>query len=470
MFQDIQVMVFIGFGFLLAFMKFFCLTGVFMNYFLACLAFEWAILINGWFNWETQPNATETTTENCGWGLVGDHCTRLDVKSMTNSLFASATVLISMAALLGKITPTQMTINVVFEIVLYGVNRWIIVDILDISDAGHAMTVHAFGAFWGLAASIFLWPKNKKLVDAPGAKEAYANELFCFIGTVFMFAYWPSWNAFLETGMERHRAVLNTILSIVASCLASYAVSAALDKKGRFTVQHLQNSTLVGGVAIGSIASGVVHPFGALIIGTFAGLLSVLGYQYLTPKLNKMGVHDSAGVNNLHGLPGIYASVVSAIVAGATTIYRSGYEHSKYSVFPAMAPEELREDEASKFFSDPDFSSGSYPEADRGQTKQGGLQFVGILITMAISIAGGVLTGAILRFMPLLDQPDVEHLAEDSEFFYPHWEELAGEDAPLHSKNSMADMRLHDDGGDDDDDYDDDKTSKKSDKEEETAA
>jgi ammonia channel protein AmtB len=43
-------------------------------------------------------------------------------------------------------------------------------------------------------------------------------------------------------------------------------------------------------------------PGGSLVIGLFAGVLSTLGYQYLSPLLlDKLGLQDTCGVHNLHG-------------------------------------------------------------------------------------------------------------------------------------------------------------------------
>jgi len=44
---------------------------------------------------------------------------------------------------------------------------------------------------------------------------------------------------------------------------------------------HIQNATLAGGVAMGASANLIVHPFGALLTGSCAGALSVIGYRYI---------------------------------------------------------------------------------------------------------------------------------------------------------------------------------------------
>ncbi len=61
---------------------------------------------------------------------------------------------------------------------------------------------------------------------------------------------------------------------------------------------QIQNATLAGGVAIGSVADMAINPFGSMIIGSLAGIVSSLGFQYITPFLNHRGiVHDTCKIN-----------------------------------------------------------------------------------------------------------------------------------------------------------------------------
>ena len=58
LFQDVHVMVFIGFGFLMTFLRKYGYSAIGMTFLLGCIAFQWAILCRGFFaclisgNWE----------------------------------------------------------------------------------------------------------------------------------------------------------------------------------------------------------------------------------------------------------------------------------------------------------------------------------------------------------------------------------------------------------------------------------
>ena len=55
-----------------------------------------------------------------------------------------------------------------------------------------------------------------------------------------------------------------------------------VELNGAFFQEHIQNATLAGGVAIGAAADLVVQPFGALIVGCLAGILSTVGFDIIT--------------------------------------------------------------------------------------------------------------------------------------------------------------------------------------------
>jgi len=81
-------------------------------------------------------------------------------------------------------------------------------------------------------------------------------------------------------------------------------------------MEHIQNATLAGGVSVGATADMILTPLGAIIMGCLSGLVSTLGYAYVTPYLTKKWkVTDTCGVNNLHGMPSLMGGLLSVILA-----------------------------------------------------------------------------------------------------------------------------------------------------------
>lgn len=86
--------------------------------------------------------------------------------------------------------------------------------------------------------------------------------------------------------------------------------------KQKLDMEVVLNATLAGGVAIGSASDLIVTGGAAMAIGGIAGIISAVGFLTLGPfLLNKINLHDTCGVHNLHGIPGVIGAVVGAISA-----------------------------------------------------------------------------------------------------------------------------------------------------------
>jgi len=134
------------------------------------------------------------------------------------------------------------------------------------------------------------------------------------VGTVFLWMYWPSFNAALVIGAGQQRAVINTLLSICGSCITACSISRLALQ--RIDMEVLLNATLAGGVAIGASADLIVSGGVAIVVGFFAGILSACGFLWLGPFLKKkIHLHDTCGVHSLHGMPGVFGGIVGAISA-----------------------------------------------------------------------------------------------------------------------------------------------------------
>ena len=112
-----------------------------------------------------------------------------------------------------------------------------------------------------------------------------------------------------------HRAIINTYLSISSSVIASIIVAKA-SHQGKLEMEIVLNASLAGGVAVGSAADIITLPAGAMVAGFVTGTVSSLGFAYLSKFLQrKINLHDTCGVLNLHGMPGVIGGIISAIVA-----------------------------------------------------------------------------------------------------------------------------------------------------------
>merc|ERR1719440_905233 len=283
-------MMFVGFGYLMTFLKSYGLGAVGFTMMLTCVGVQWAMIVENIF---------------VKGGLSG---IKLDFMDLLNGNFAIAAVLISFGGLIGKIGPTQCLVLCLIELICYCANKvFILTNIFNIADCGGTIIIHVFGAYFGLAASFALGPAQNE--DLNGS--SYNSDLFSLIGTVFLWLFWPSFVAGgLEAGTEGHGiALVNTVLALLASTVVTFGLMPILSS-GRLGTVPVQNATLAGGVTIGATANLAMGPGVALIVGSVAGALSCVGFIKPIIPSNL----DTCGINNLHGMPGILGGLLSGIL------------------------------------------------------------------------------------------------------------------------------------------------------------
>uniref|UniRef100_F6TS60 Ammonium transporter Rh type A n=1 Tax=Callithrix jacchus TaxID=9483 RepID=F6TS60_CALJA len=263
LFQDVHVMIFVGFGFLMTFLKKYGFSSVGINLLIAALGLQWGTIAQG---------------------ILHSHGQKINIgiKNMINADFSTATVLISFGAVLGKTSPIQMLIMTIIEIAFFAGNEYLVGEIFKASDIGASMTIHAFGAYFGLAVAGILYRPGLRR-GHENEESVYHSDLFAMIGTLFLWMFWPSFNsAIAEPGDKQYRAIVNTYFSLAACVLTAYAFSSLVEPRGKLDMVHIQNATLAGGVAVGTCADMTIHPFGSMIIGSIAGIVSVFGYKFLS--------------------------------------------------------------------------------------------------------------------------------------------------------------------------------------------
>jgi len=369
-FQDIHVMMFIGFGFLMTYLKKYSFSSLGFNFVLAALTLQWALIMNGFW---ARSHSTDYT------GKWGDKI-HIDILGLVNADFTVAAILISFGAVLGKANLFQLTVMAFIEVIFYTLNLMFLScgGYLCIADIGGSVVIHTFGAYFGLAVSLMMG--GGEAVASADCSSNKVSDLFSMLGTIFLWMFWSSFNsasALSET--EQLRTIVNTIISICASCLTTFVMSAYLSPGYKFQMVHIQNATLAGGVGIGAVSNMMVYPGGAMLIGSFAGCLSTFGFKTISPYLEKVfGLHDTCGVHNLHGMPGILSGLISVLVAGVSL--KDKYFESSYDeVFSAVG---------------------------RTYGEQAGYQFLCIVVTLGIAILSGTFTGLLIR-QPYFKTPTI---------------------------------------------------------------
>lgn len=162
--------------------------------------------------------------------------------------------------------------------------------------------------------------------------------------------------------------------ALTGSCLSTFMVSSLLGKK--LVMEDILNASLAGGVAIGACAAILYLPAVSLGIGLLAGAISTIGFHYVTPFLEKkIGLYDTCGIHNLHGIPGALGGIFSAILVAA---YNTGVDTVYTSQFSPVS-----------MFNDPNVTSN--------YLHQGGLQFAGTMTSLFLGLLGGIITGVILN-------------------------------------------------------------------------
>jgi len=428
MFQDVHVMIFIGFGFLMTFLKKYGLAAVSLNMLLSVVCIEWSILVHGFLHphYDTCDAGADDhhrAARSAGGGGEGGyhyskHCNpdwpwiNITLTTMLSADFATAAVLISFGVLLGTTTPVQLVLMTLIEIVLFNVNEVIGRAYMGAVDAGDTIFVHMFGAYFGLAVSRVLY--NRQATTSKKASANRTSDLFSMVGTVFLWMFWPSFNSGAAAeGDAQMRGLINTYLSLCACAMSAFAVSALVNPQRKFCMEHIQNATLAGGVAVGASADMMLTPFGSIVIGSLAGVISTLGYQFVSPYLaERWKIADTCGVNNLHGMPSILGGLISVIMAGIATydmydpynsfLDQNNKDHydpaksSLHEIFPRDGHSIWNETAGQwSWEGDEEF----WGKGGWTAPKQAGRQFAAMVITMAFAVIGGLATGLLMKYI-----------------------------------------------------------------------
>ncbi|XP_057715515.1 rh blood group, D antigen isoform X2 [Corythoichthys intestinalis] len=289
-FQDLNVMVFLGFGFLSSFLVRYGFSASGFSFLIAVMATQWALILNGIESWYYS-------------GKI-----KLSLRSLGVAEMCTASVLISIGAVQGKTNHVQLILMALLEVFGFVLNEWLLQTLLSARNTHCIMVLHIFGAFFGLVLTWILYRKESEQGFEKEKLDRKAG-LFSMLGTVFLWMFWPSFNSVLvdDHFPERKlRSVCSTYLALAVSAVASLAVSALSSPEGKVHPANFQSCIFAGGVAVGVSMSVIRYPWEAMTIGLTAAAVSTTGFRYLkSHMLFAFECHDTCSVLSTHGLPGL---------------------------------------------------------------------------------------------------------------------------------------------------------------------
>nr|XP_046269600.1 rh blood group, D antigen isoform X2 [Scatophagus argus] len=362
-FQDVNAMVILGFGFFCTFLVRYGFSGSGFNLLVAVIATQWAIILNGIESWYYR-------------GKI-----RADLRSLAVAEMCAASALISIGAMLGKANPVQLILISLLEVSGFVLNEWVLQTLLKVRPPNSIMLLHVFGAFFGL---MLTWMLYRKGSEQRFEKEKFDRKtgLFSILGTVFLWMFWPSFNSVLvddRTPGRKLGAVCSTYLALAVSAVTAAAVSVLSCPKGKLNPIQMQSCILAGGVAVGVSVSAVHQPWEAMTIGFTAAVVSTIGFRYVkTHILFAYQCHDTCAVLSTHGLPGLLGWLAQLLLQ-----IRDCDDHAtaiRFAIF----------------------------------------QINTILITIALSLSMGIITGLLLKWR-FWRPPQDKNCFDDQAFWeFPH--------------------------------------------------
>lgn len=335
----IMAMLLVGFGFLMVFVKKYGRTAITATYILVSVSIPLYFLKDS-------------------LGFLGSAESLIDRLILAE--FAAASLLICAGAVLGRLKLHQYIVLALLFIPCYAFNEWLLlfggmglIESGAFIDTGGSIVIHAFGALFGIGVIFSM--TTKKEYETPVESDD-TSDRFSLLGSMVLWVFWPSFCAALVPLEEISITIINVILALCGSTLATYFSSLKLRKK--VSIADIANASLAGGVAIGSTCN-IVSPTFAFAIGIFAGVLSTFGFAIIQDRFQKtIKKVDTCGVLYLHGLPGLFGGLAALLAV-------SGISHNA--------------------------------------------QIKGILITIILSIITGLITGKILSFLGQRENPYVDY-------------------------------------------------------------
>ncbi len=226
-------------------------------------------------------------------------------------VICAITVVIAIGVFLGTVRMWQYLLaGVLFAPAFVLVEWWMFYYLKGVIDPGGSMLVHMMAAYWGWGVILTL--REKRAFDEPMNVTTHSVS-FVWLASMLLWVLWPSFVTALLPADQVNWGMITCYMAGLGSIISAYVMCMIYEKKVNPLVYTY--AMLCGPVAIGSPLVSV-GPWGALLVGIAAGIISATCFIHVHARLCKaMGVFDVMGVHNLHGVGGWFGAIVCAAVA-----------------------------------------------------------------------------------------------------------------------------------------------------------
>lgn len=188
----------------------------------------------------------------------------------------------------------------------FGVQTWIeSLTGAPFHDFAGSVVVHAVGGWLALGAVVLLGPRaNRYRKDGAISAHPPSNIPFLALGAWILTVGWFGFNVMSAQTVDKISGLVavNSLMAMVGGTLAALVL-------GKNDPGFVHNGPLAGLVAV-CAGSDLMHPLGALAVGTVAGGLFV---SLFTLTQNRWKIDDVLGVWPLHGLCGAWGGIAAGI-------------------------------------------------------------------------------------------------------------------------------------------------------------
>jgi ammonium transporter, Amt family len=188
----------------------------------------------------------------------------------------------------------------------FGIQAWIKSATGDeFHDFAGSVVVHAMGGWLALPAVLLLGARsNRYRKDGAISAHPPSNIPFLALGAWILSVGWFGFNVMSAQTIDKISGLVavNSLMAMVGGTLAALAA-------GRNDPGFVHNGPLAGLVAV-CAGSDLMHPLGALAVGSVAGALFVILFTWTQ---NRWKIDDVLGVWPLHGLCGAWGGIAAGI-------------------------------------------------------------------------------------------------------------------------------------------------------------